>query len=33
MNGNVMGGEGNGQGKFSFTEDYIKVYGGAHEIL
>lgn len=32
MNGNVMAGDENGKGKFSFSEDYIKIWKGAHEI-
>lgn len=33
QNSNVMAGEGFGKGKFDFTENYLKIYGGAHEIL
>lgn len=33
VNKNVNGGDGMGKGKFEFTENYIKMYGGAHDII
>lgn len=33
MNGNVMPGENNGQGKFSFSKDYIKMFAGDMAVI